>query len=182
MISYALLDTATRMAVEGHATQTRKDDHSPYIVHPVMVALLLKSHGFRDEVVAAGLVHDLVEDTDVSIEDIRTALGSEVAGIVASVTHDDSLSWEDKKLAYIEAVRNASNDAKAVATADKIHNAHSLLAWHAREGSKIWSHFNAGRDKKLWFEEHMLTMLKETWDHPLVAEYESLVARMRELV
>lgn len=182
MTQTLLLDKAVRLAVHGHATQVRKDDNSPYIVHPVMVALLLTKHGFSDQVVAAALTHDLLEDTPMTFEQLKTELGDEVAIIVQTVTNDDTLSWEDKKLAYIESVRLGSEGAKAVATADKIHNAESLLAAHARLGSELWTHFNAGRDKKIWFEEKMLEMLKASWDHPLVDEYETLVTKMRALV
>lgn len=182
MDSFMLLDAATRMAVLGHASQVRKDDNSPYIVHPFMVALLLKDHGFRDEVVAAGLVHDLVEDTIYTNEDIRHVLGDEVADLVAEVTHNDSLSWEDKKCTYIKTVRAASVEAKAIATADKIHNAESLLVSYEREGPKLWTYFSAGREKKLWFEKSMLSMLKDSWDHPLVTKYEELVKKMQKLV
>jgi len=176
-----LLDTAMRMAVAGHATQVRKDDNSPYIVHPVNVALMVAKHGFGDAVIAAALTHDLVEDTPLTPDELRAALGDEVADIVAAATNDDSLSWEEKKLKYIETVRVGSEGAKAVATADKIHNAESLIAAHARLGSELWTHFNAGKEKKIWFEEAMLAMLKETWEHPLVSEYAVLVTRMRAL-
>jgi (p)ppGpp synthase/HD superfamily hydrolase len=181
MTDHTLLDTATRMAVARHATQKRKDDDSPYIVHPVMVALLLAKHGFSEEIVAAGLTHDLVEDTDCTSGELRAALGDEVADIVASVTNDDSLSWEDKKKKYIETVRLGSEGAKAVATADKIHNAESLIRAHARLGTELWNHFTTGREKKLWFEDAMLAMLEETWQHPLVDEYAALVTRMNAL-
>ena len=169
MENLMLLDRATRLAVSGHATQVRKDDQSPYITHPVMVAFIVAKAGFGEAVIAAALTHDLIEDTDM-------------ADIVASVSNDDSLSWEEKKLKYIETVRQGSEGAKAVATADKIHNAESLLAAHARLGPALWDHFNAGRDKKIWFEEKMLAMLKESWEHPLVDEYEVLVRKMQALV
>lgn len=170
-----------RMAVSGHAAQTRKDDDSPYIVHPVNVALIVAKHGFADEVIAAALTHDLIEDTPLTLDELRTTLGDDVADIVEAVTNDDSLSWEEKKLAYIETVREGNEGAKAVATADKIHNAESLLVAHMRLGPALWTHFNAGRDKKIWFEERMLLMLKESWQHPLVSEYETLVTKMRTL-
>lgn len=159
----------------------RKDASTPYIVHPVRVALLLARYGFSDTAVAAGLVHDVVEDTSVSMEDVRQGLGDEVAALVAPVTHDDTLSWDEKKKAYIETVRAASDEAKAISTADKIANAESLLAAHAREGSAVWRHFNAGKEKKLWFEEAMLTMLQESWRHPLVDAYAKMVEKLKAL-
>lgn len=177
-----LIEKATVLALEAHGTQTRKDAPTPYIVHPIAVALLLSRHGFNDTVIAAALVHDVVEDTDVSLAQISESLGEEVAALVAPVTHDDALVWEEKKLAYIEAVRRANDTVKAIATADKIANAHSLLNAYEREGKEVWRHFNAGRDKKIWFEKSMLAMLQESWDHPLVVEYAACVTTLEALV
>ncbi len=179
--NHALLERAMLLAFRAHEGQTRKDAPTPYIVHPFEVGLILARYGFSDVVIAAALVHDTVEDTPVTLEDVRRELGDEVAAIVAPVTHDDTLSWEDKKRAYIEAVRAASEAAKAVSVADKIANAHSLLAAYAREGTAVWRHFNRGRDKKIWFENAMCAMLKETWMHPLVEEYARLVDEMNTL-
>lgn len=178
----SLIERAARIAAIAHKDQIRKEGGIPYIVHPFMVARILIIHGFSDSIIAAGLVHDVPEDTAVTAEMLRSELGDDVADIVIAVTNDDTLSWEQKKLAYIESVRNSSEGAKAVATADKIHNAESLLAAHALHGEALWDHFNTGRDKKIWFEEEMLKMLKETWEHPLVDEYETLVKKIQNLV
>lgn len=181
MNNHSLLERAIRLAVQAHAGQIRKEGNIPYITHPVGVALILAKHGFSDEVIAAGLTHDTVEDTPVTPEQLRTEMGDAVADIVVSVTNDDALSWEEKKKKYIETVREGSEGAKAVATADKIHNAESLLAAAAEQGTDIWKHFNAGKEKKLWFENAMLATLQETWQHPLVDEYAMLVERMNAL-
>ena len=177
-----ITERATLLALQAHEGQVRKDIPIPYIVHPLRVGIVLARHGFDDEVVAAGIVHDVVEDTSVTIEEIERELGSRVARIVAPVTHNDSLSWKEKKVAYIEAVREASTEAKAVATADKIANAESLIAAYEREGSVVWRHFNAGREQKLWFERAMLSMLEESWQHPLVDEYRMCVGKLETLV
>lgn len=177
----SLIERAMRLAVRAHQGQLRKEIDLPYISHSMMVALILTRRGFSDEVVAAGLAHDTVEDTTVTPEELRRELGDEVADIVATVTNNDDLSWDGKKLAYIEAVRNGSEGAKAVATADKVHNAQSLIIAHGEQGSAVWKHFNAGKEKKLWFEDAMLAMLKETWQHPLVDEYSDLVDQLHAL-
>lgn len=177
-----LVERAMRLAAIAHKDQVRKEGNLPYITHPVMVALLLTRHGFDDTVIAAALVHDTVEDTGVTDIDLRRELGEEVADTVAFLTHNDALSWEGKKSKYIESIRSASEGAKAVATADKIHNAESLLAAYAEQGPELWKLFNAGREKKLWFENAMLAMLQESWKHSLVDEYEVLVRKMNALV
>lgn len=177
----SLTEKAARIAAIAHKKQLRKGEDIPYIVHPLMLALLLTAYKFPEPVIAAALVHDVLEDTDFPEAQLRKELGEEVMTILASVTNDDSLPWEEKKKKYIETVRAGGDGAKAVATADKIHNAQSLLAGAARQGPDIWKNFNAGREKKLWFENAMLSMLQETWQHPLVDEYAALVAQMNKL-
>lgn len=176
-----LIEKADQLAVRAHEGQTRKESGAPYIMHPRAVAETLKTHGFRDEVIAAALVHDTVEDTSVTVEDVRRELGEEVARLVEPVTHDDSLSWEEKKQKYIDTVRAASDEVKAISVADKIHNAQSFISGYAEQGKDMWKYFNRGREKKLWFEEAMLKMLQETWRHPLVDEYAALVEQMTVL-
>ncbi len=176
-----IVENAALLAIRAHAGQTRKEGETPYVVHPFMVALELARYGFPESVVAAGLTHDVLEDTEIGVDELRTIVGDEALEIVQTLTHNDSLPWEEKKKAYIEAVRNGSESAKAVSAADKIHNAKSLLAAHDKQGSELWKHFNAGKKKKLWFEEAMLAMLQETWKHPLVDEYASLVEQMKAL-
>ena len=181
-VTLSLLERAARMAAVAHKDQVRKEGNTPYIVHPFMIALKLTGAGFPEPVIAAALVHDVPEDTSVTAAELRADLGDEVADIVLAVTNDDALAWEEKKLAYIESVRQGPEGAKAVATADKIHNAESLLAAYAVQGPALWEQFNAGRDKKIWFEEKMLEMLRASWNHPLVDEYEALIVRMKALV
>ncbi|MBI3572113.1 HD domain-containing protein [Candidatus Kaiserbacteria bacterium] len=179
--SLGLISDAIRLATRAHQGQTRKEDDTPYIVHPYAVALELARYGFPDTVIAAALAHDVVEDTKVTAEELRGQLGDEVADIVAALTQDDSLSWEEKKKKYIETVRNGPDSVKAVATADKAASARDLLVAHAAQGPAVWKHFNAGREKKLWFENAMLSMLQKSWNHALVDEYAALVEKLNTL-
>lgn len=179
--NHALIERAAALAARAHSGQTRKESAMPYIAHPIAVALILARYSFPDNVIAAALAHDIVEDTDIAGEELRAELGNDAADFILPITHDNSLSWEEKKIGYIETVRQASEGAKAISVADKIANARSLLAAHEKQGVAVWKHFNAGRDKKLWFERAMLNMLRESWKHPLVDEYAELVALMNEL-
>jgi len=177
-----IVEKAVRVAVEAHKNQTRKGDDQPYIIHPVMVALKLAKHNFPDEVIAAALTHDVLEDTDYPEEELRKELGDEVLEIVKDVTNDQSLPWEEKKKRYVETVRNASEGAKAVALADKIHNLESLLIAYEEQGPALWKRFNRGKDQKIWFENEVLKMLEETWQHPLIEEYEYLLKQEKDLI
>lgn len=173
-----LLDTAARIAAAAHKEQVRKNDGSPYVVHVYMVGLMLMQRGFSETVVAAGIVHDVLEDTDFPEDEFRILMGNEVCAIVDAVRDDPSLPWMEKKKKYIETVRTGPEGAKAVCVVDKIHNAHSFLVSAQELGPDIWKKFNAPKEQKLWFERAVLQMLKESWDHPLIAEYEELVTHL----
>ncbi len=175
-----LEEKALQLAARAHEGQLRKDG-PPYIIHPAAVADMLRKHGFSETVVAAAYVHDVLEDTKITEEELLAELGPEVLALVKAVSYDKTLSWEEARLAYIESVRQAPEGAKAISVADKIHNARSLLAAYAAEGPAVWKHFNRGKAKKMWFEESVLTRLKESWQHPLVDEYAGLVSQMQEL-
>ncbi len=175
------IEHAAQIAIEAHKTQKRKHDGSPYIVHPFMVALKVRQHGFDDTVVAAALVHDVLEDSDVSEKELRDALGDGVVDIVKAVTYPENLDWKEKRLTYIQNVSKGSDGVKVVSVADKIHNLENLLEMYEKEGPLLWKKFNRGREDKLWSEEALLKSLKNVWKHPLLGEYESLVRRMRSL-
>src|SRR5262245_34955125 len=117
-----LIESALRCAVSAHAEQKRKSDNSPYIVHPFSVALMLQKHGFRDEVIAAGVLHDVIEDTAVSEQFLREQVGDEVTNMVLMLSEDKSQPWRERKQAYIARVAKAGEAVKAVAVADKLHN------------------------------------------------------------
>lgn len=177
-MSSALVERAMSLALRAHEGQYRKDAPTPYITHPVRVALILARQGFDDELLAAALVHDVVEDTNITIEELRHELGEEVAALVEPLTHNAALPWKEKKEEYIRSVRFSNDRVKAIVTADKIANAESLLDALARDGNSAWDRFSVSREQKLWFEDAVLSMLRETWTHPLVDSYAELVDRL----
>lgn len=181
MYTTSLIEKAARVSVVAHSGQMRKGDDLPYIIHPFMVALKLAAYNFSNEIIAAALVHDVLEDTDFGQEKLKEELGEEVLEIVKSVTNDDTLPWEEKKKRYIETVRSGSVGVKAVAVADKIHNLESIMIAYTEQGPEVWKRFNRGREDKIWFEEEVLKMLKETWQHPLIKEYEHLLEQEKSL-
>jgi (p)ppGpp synthase/HD superfamily hydrolase len=176
-----LIDKAAGIAVRAHSGQTSKVDGSPYIIHPVMVAARLLKHGFPDTTVAAAFVHDVLEDTDYPAARLRRELGREVARLVRAVSSQELKDWRKKKLRYIASVRRGGIQAMAICAADKIHNLERLLAAHGTMGPEIWSKFTRGREDKAWFEGEVLKMLKADWSHPLIGEYQRLLAKESKL-
>ena len=150
----ASLERAIRRAAEWHRGQDRKASSTPYITHPFAVAMILDRSGFGEDVVAAGLLHDVVEDCDVPIATIELEFGAAVASIVAAVSEvkpDDSGAmrpWAVRRRDHIELVASSSVEARAVALADKLHNL-SCIRMDLDAGRLVWSIFNASRDDVL---------------------------------
>lgn len=176
-----ILEKATQLAIKAHKNQKRKWEEVPFITHPFMVALKLAKCGFWDHIVAAALTHDVLEDTNYSAARFREELGEEVYKLVKSVSNDPTLPWEEKKLKYIETVKKGPEWAKAIAVADKIHNLEALLLAYENHWKDIWKLFNKWKNKKIWFEEKVLKMLRETWNHPMIDEYEMLLEIEKDL-
>lgn len=171
-----LVDTAVRIAIDAHKDQKRKSDGFPYIAHPFSVALMLQKHGFRDEVIAAGVLHDVLEDTVVTRDELIAAVGEEVVGMVAVLSEDKSKPWEDRKREYIAAVAAAPDDVKAISTADKISNISDTLD-HCRENpTEFWARFTRGLPEQRWYYRTFITDVGAHWSHPLMDELKALVA------
>jgi guanosine-3',5'-bis(diphosphate) 3'-pyrophosphohydrolase len=122
---FALLFRALAFAAHKHRDQRRKDAQaSPYINHPIALAeVLAREGGVTDiEVLAAALLHDTIEDTDTSLEELRAEFGERIAGMVAEVTDDKELPKAERKRLQIEHAAGISDGAKLVKLADKICN------------------------------------------------------------
>ncbi|KAJ1527693.1 hypothetical protein ONE63_007652 [Megalurothrips usitatus] len=127
--SLEILVKCANFAAVKHSSQRRKDPaKTPYINHPIGVAFILTAEaGVRDpSVIMAALLHDTVEDTDTTLEEIKKEFGSTVADIVAEVTDDKSLPSEERKRLQIVHAPTSSREAKLVKLADKLYNLRDL--------------------------------------------------------
>lgn len=112
---------ALQYAAARHTGQRRSADHAPFILHPLEVAHLLRGRDYPDEVVAAGVLHDVIEDTDASRADLAERFGSRVAELVGAVSEPLSHgSYAERKARLREAVSQAPPDAVAIYAADKV--------------------------------------------------------------
>jgi GTP diphosphokinase / guanosine-3',5'-bis(diphosphate) 3'-diphosphatase len=124
-----ILLTAIHFSADRHRDQRRKDSlKSPYINHPIEVAeLLWRVGGIRDEaVLLAAVLHDTIEDTDTTPDEVRQLFGQEVLDIVLECTDDKSLPQPERKRLQIETAPHKSPKAKLVKLADKICNLRDL--------------------------------------------------------
>lgn len=149
----SVIERALHAAIAAHSGQSRKGDSaSPYVTHPMHVALILARFGLDDDVIAAGLLHDVVEDCPGwTIERVQTEFGVHVAGIVAQLTEDKTRSWAERKSAGIDKVPHMSPEAASVKACDKLHNLHTLVndLRNADDPEKVWAKYNGGRDATL---------------------------------
>ena len=160
-----LTSQAYAYADAHHRAQRRDSDFAPFILHPLEVAVLLHNRGFDDEVVAAGLLHDAIEDTDATVEELRERFGDRIAALVASLSDDAGIDdYAARKGALREQVAGAGPDAQAIYAADKVAKARELRAKAARDGHRF-------DEAKLHHYEESLTMLeREVPDLPLVRQ------------
>ena len=119
---------AAAFAAEKHRHQRRKDEEaSPYINHPVQVAHILVQENIEDpEVLAAALLHDTIEDTNTSLEELEIVFGYEIAGVVNECTDNKKLNKLERKQAQIDHAAHISHKAKLVKLADKIANVNDI--------------------------------------------------------
>jgi guanosine-3',5'-bis(diphosphate) 3'-pyrophosphohydrolase len=130
MDDVARLIGATDFAARKHRSQRRKDaEASPYINHPLALAHVLKIEAGVDdvEVLVAAILHDTVEDTETTLEELAREFGPRIAAIVAEVTDDKSLPKPERKRLQVEQAPHASPQAKLVKLADKICNLRDVL-------------------------------------------------------
>jgi (p)ppGpp synthase/HD superfamily hydrolase len=126
---------ALAFADQRHAGQTRDIDDLPFVTHPVEVACLLHEGGYPDEVVAAGVLHDVVEDTDAELSDLEARFGNRVAELVKAVTDDPSIDDDaERKAALRRQVAGAGECAAVIFAADKVSKARELRVRVSRTG------------------------------------------------
>lgn len=117
---------AIKFAAVKHENQKRKGVKLPFIVHPMEVMLLLLQENCNDKVVVAGILHDTIEDTNTTKEEIEKEFGKDVLNLVMFNTENKTKSWIERKTATINALSNATVEQKLVVCADKVSNLNSL--------------------------------------------------------
>jgi guanosine-3',5'-bis(diphosphate) 3'-pyrophosphohydrolase len=139
-----------------HRGQSRKGSDTPYFEHAAAVGLILDRAGFDEDVVIAGLLHDVVEDTDATIGDVGNQFGPDVRETVRQCSEvkldaeGRKRPWIDRKRDHLAALIGASTTVWAVILADKLHNLTSIDL-DLDEGRPVWSQFNAERSQVLWY-------------------------------
>jgi (p)ppGpp synthase/HD superfamily hydrolase len=178
-----LVRDALAWAERAHAGQVRSGSGGmAYIHHPVAVAELLAEHGYGEEVVAAALLHDVVEDSETSVEEIAARFGQPLAGLVEAMTDDESVEpYERRKDEHRRRVEAAGGEAVAIYAADKLSNVRVLRRAYASEGEQAGAEFKAPLEVKLGIWEADLAMLRrQASAPPFVADLADELEKLRE--
>lgn len=189
----ARLESAFTLAAQLHRSQRRKGGPVPYIAHLMAVAALVAEAGGSEDEVIAALLHDAVEDQGGArtLAKIEELFGEQVAGIVESCS--DSVAdtteqkvpqkapWRQRKEKYLAHLAEASDSARLVSCADKLHNARSILADFRSHGDAVWEKFKGGHDT-LWYYREVVRAF-ETYGAPprLLDELARTVKTIHEL-
>jgi (p)ppGpp synthase/HD superfamily hydrolase len=188
------INHALAFAAKHHDQQVRKGTRLPYLTHPANVAIILTRYGCDDQVVVAGILHDVIEDCvreaytrDMLEQRLGDKFGSQVLDTVLAVTYrrtdDDGveLSHDERRDDYLERLASASDSARWVCAADKLHNAGSLLADLRRtiDPATIWNRFNGGRDATIrWYRRVYDRLAEVGFSGEIMRELEPIVAAL----
>lgn len=182
-------EDALQYALDLHRAQNRKGTDVPYFSHLMGVASLVLEDGGDEELAIAALLHDAPEDQggEQVLEEIRRRFGDRVADVVAGCTdtfEDPKPPWRPRKERYLAHLHTASEDVRRVSLADKLHNAHSILAELIRNGPLIWDRFKGGKEGTLWYYQTLVQEFNHAGVNevsPLAVELKWVVAKIDEI-
>lgn len=168
-VDNSLLDKAIIFAVNHHAGTVRKVSTVPYILHPLETMQILYSMKAELPLLIAGVLHDTVEDTDATIEEITALFGAEIGALVNAHTENKMLCWEERKQHTVNELRTASPEIRMLIMADKLSNLRSIEADRQIIGDDIWKNFNAPKEKQAWYYRSITDALSDFRDIPETA-------------
>jgi (p)ppGpp synthase/HD superfamily hydrolase len=153
----ARLYDAIELAARAHHGQVRKGTEIPYLVHPLAVAGILIRANCPETLVIAGILHDTLEDTPFTVEDISSRFGREVAALVMAVSEPDKQApWEERKAHTIRYLENqVSEEVLLVALADKLDNMRAIREGLESDGEAFWQRFNRPREHQKWYYQRL---------------------------
>jgi len=179
-------ERALTYATRIHGGQLRKKTRIPYIAHILGVAAIAMEYGANETEAIAALLHDAVEDCGGAkrLRDIERKFGTDVARIVEGCTDTDKKPkppWLERKKAYLAHVRYASMPTKLVSASDKLHNVRAILMDYRKEGERLWSRFNSGKQGALWYYRALVNALSGQRIESLVQELNRTLTQLELL-
>ena len=167
-----MIGEAAAFAEKAHRGVFRKGTDIPYITHPLETAVIVSAFTDDEEMIAAALLHDVMEDAGVTKGELEEAFGARVACLVMDESEDKRKTWQERKGYTVRHLSTASRDIKILALGDKLSNMRSTARDYLVVGDAIWQRFNE-KDKKnhAWYYWGIARALKELEEHVYYQEY-----------
>jgi (p)ppGpp synthase/HD superfamily hydrolase len=187
MYSYRV-EQAIRAASVLHKDQVRRGSMPfPFVTHVIATAFTLLDYTDDEDVIVAALLHDTLEMTDYSLEELREDFGGHVSDLVEtltepSLTTNPGVSWRDAKMAYVKQLKKGHHDALLIAAADKIHNFRTIVEDYSDAPARFIKDFGKNSDERLEMYELISTVINSRLSHPILAEFNHVFASYKEFL
>jgi GTP pyrophosphokinase len=174
-------EQALPYAARLHKDQVRKGTSTLYVTHLLAVASIVGENGGTEDEVVAALLHDAPEDQggEAQLGEIRARFGDKVAEIVDGCTdtyETPKPPWRERKERYLAHLADAPGSVRLVSSADKLHNARTVLSDYRLVGEDLWSRFNGGKEGTLWYYRAIVDALRG--DGPVVEDLDGVVTEL----
>lgn len=176
------VEYAIYYATKAHKGQRRKTEDVDMIYHPFTVGMILQQNGYDEDIVAAGILHDVVEDTSNTFDDIEKEFGKNIRNYVYDASEPDkSLEWEDRKKHTIEHIKNAPIGSKLIVACDKISNLEDMYETIKKVGEeKGWGALKRGKDIQKWYycNVYESCIFGKDKNNPIFIRYRSILNKL----
>lgn len=177
-----LLNQAIIFATKAHKGQFRKGTQIPYILHPMEAAAIVGTMTTDDEIIAGAVLHDVAEDTDTTVDEIKELFGERVAALVASESEDKredkpaESTWKIRKQETLDHLKTAPIDVKMITLGDKLSNIRAIYRDYNTIGDELWQRFNQkDKNEHYWYYQGVADCLAELNVHQACKEYCDLI-------
>ena len=186
-----LVTNAFDFAYRVHCQTFRKGSNSPYITHPLNVMIILLKNNASEELLAAALLHDVVEDEEVTFQELTEKFGTKVSFLVKAVSEPLELiektlnrteTWRTRKEHTLKSLQTANHEVKMLSCADKLANISDMLYDQVSIGEELWSRFNAPKENQQWYYDSLVEVFAQE-PHSLsdLSCYQEFKAKVIEL-
>ncbi len=182
------IEQAIRAASVLHKGQVRKGQTPfPYITHLFAVAMLVADYTEDEDTIVAALLHDTLEDTDYTAEELEDDFGGTVREIVVGVTEPtifdgERRNWKESKKQYLKQLKNASNGSLMVAAADKIHNMRCVVEEYYDDHSQFLADFGGGLNERLMMYQEISNVLNRSLKSDILAEFNHVFDEYKKFI
>lgn len=162
------IDTAMQKASLLHKDEVRKGVLCPYIMHPMAVMLMVSEYTDDEDTLIASILHDTVEDSDYTFEEMEKDFGTNVKNIVAGITIPEGGDWNSGRYAYIEGLLSAPQESLLIAAADKLHNTYSMYSYYGDKKEQFHKEFGGSFEERIDVYQKIIDIIDARVNNPIV--------------